>query len=75
VASIPTQPQIPNREIPAVEVLQMATPILYHFGLTPQRIIPLGLFYRVGISFLGGMDTWAWKIAVGMNNGEIAFIN
>lgn len=73
--NILTQSQIYNREIPAVEVLQMATPILCHFGLSPQRIIPHGFFYRVGISFLGEMDIWAWKIAVGTNNGEIAFIN
>lgn len=68
-------PQIHNRGIPAVEALQIANPILCHFGLSPQRIIPHGFFYRVGISFLGRMDIWAWKISVGMNNREIAFIN
>lgn len=68
-------PQIHNRGIPAILALQMANPLLCHFGLSPERIIPHGFFYMVRIYFLGRMDVWAWKISAGMNNGEIAFIN
>lgn len=55
----------------------MVTPMLCHFLLKGPLYV--ASFIGCGFLVLGGwggeMGIWAWKIAVGTNNGEIAFIS